>query len=71
MNGALDELVGYAAACHKSMAMVGRNQLGRVTAEERQRMHDLHRAVEVKREGGWAAGRHEDGDKGAGKGRGT
>lgn len=48
MNAALDELVGHAVLCYKQMVQVSRNQLNRVAAEERQRLHDLYRAVEVR-----------------------
>jgi hypothetical protein len=48
VNAALDELVAHAAACYKQMLMVSRNQLGRVAAEERQRLHDLYHSVEVR-----------------------
>jgi hypothetical protein len=47
VNAALDELVAHAAACYKQMLLVSRNQLGRVAAEERQRLHDLYHSVEV------------------------
>lgn len=57
MNAALEELVGHAAACYKQMVLVSRNQLNRVAAEERQRLHDLYHAVEVGRQGGWHVGR--------------
>lgn len=49
VNAALEELVSHAAACYKQMVLVSRNQLNRVAAEERQRLHDLYHAVEVGR----------------------
>lgn len=48
VNAALEEMAGYAATCYKHMALVSRNQLTRVAAEERQRLHELYHAVEVR-----------------------
>jgi hypothetical protein len=47
VNAALEELVSHAVLCHKQMGLVSRNQLNRVAAEERQRLHDLYHGVEV------------------------
>jgi hypothetical protein len=47
VNAALEELVGHAAACHRQMVLVARNQLTRVAAEDRQRLHELYHGVEV------------------------
>jgi hypothetical protein len=47
VNAALEEVVAHAALCYKQMALVSRNQLNRVAAEERQRWHDLYHGVEV------------------------
>lgn len=40
--------MGHAALCYKQMVQVSRNQLNRVAAEERQQLHDLYHAVEVR-----------------------
>lgn len=40
--------MSHAALCYKQMALVSRNQLSRVAAEERQRLHDLYHNVEVR-----------------------
>lgn len=48
VNAALEEVVSHAALCHKQMGLVSRNQLNRVAAEERRRLHDLYHGVESK-----------------------
>lgn len=47
VNAALDEVAGFAEANNKSMIAVARHQLGRMGAEERQRLHGLYHGVAV------------------------
>eukprot|EP00879_Flechtneria_rotunda_P009534 GHRR01009980.1.p1 GENE.GHRR01009980.1~~GHRR01009980.1.p1 ORF type:complete len:325 (+),score=115.48 GHRR01009980.1:67-1041(+) len=48
VNAALDELAGFAEACHKSMAAMSRNQLSRMPAEDRHRMQDMYHSIATK-----------------------
>lgn len=47
VNAAIDEVAGFAESVHKSMAAVARNQLGRMGAEERQRLHGMYHNIAV------------------------
>lgn len=51
VNAALDEVAGFAESTHKSMTAVARNQLGRMGAEDRQRLHGMYHGFGVSADG--------------------
>ncbi|KAF6266088.1 hypothetical protein COO60DRAFT_642581 [Scenedesmus sp. NREL 46B-D3] len=48
VNAAVDELAGFAEACAKAMSSVARNQLARVSSEERGRLQELYHGIATK-----------------------
>eukprot|EP00878_Enallax_costatus_P033344 GHUV01036764.1.p1 GENE.GHUV01036764.1~~GHUV01036764.1.p1 ORF type:complete len:218 (+),score=90.14 GHUV01036764.1:1036-1689(+) len=48
VNAVLDEVAGFAESTNKSMSAVARHQLGRMGAEERQRLHGMYHGFALK-----------------------